>query len=409
MKRLYTLNLLGLGLLWSFAAAAVELSPTVSLHGYASVIGARAENNPWTTQRTLDRWDLAQHEAGLTLNWTPAASTRLTAAVVSRNRGEVENGEPKLQILSINHLFQGKDGQVWGIRIGRVKNTLIGLYSSQSVPSERDGVIAAISYQGPIPEAFEAMDGGGVYGEWTSASGDQFEWQLYGGVRNDLDLKHHDYYMFAGDAPGEIGSASLVGAKLLWTPAEHPNLVFATSVVGFDETYSHAQSETEAAGKALSGACLTSIAPCVTDYQTSVRAWVVSGRGEWGRWSVTGEAAIADVTAKTKIVNQNRRLDTTGYTGYLQLGYAPMRSLQLWLRVESTGFSKNPVVPGNPYIHYAQGLTLAGRYYVTPNWFVTAQASQYDGTATLEGFRGLLDRPLKRNWGLYLVSLTWQF
>jgi len=409
MKRFFGLNLVGIGLLWSFTAMAVDLSPTLSLHGYVSAIGAKSEGNPWTTRRTLDRWDWAQHEAGLTFNWSATDSTRLTASVVSRNRGEIDNGEPQLQILSLNHIMQSESGQVWGVRLGRIKNTLMGLYSGQSVPSERDGVIPAISYQGPIPEAFEAMDGLSVYGEWNSKTGDQFEWQLYGGVRHDLRLKHHNYYMFGGEAPGEITSITLMGAKVLWVPARYPNLVFSASLVELDEGFGHGQSVSAAAQKALAGACVTRVAPCITDYASNVRAWVLSGRGIWGRWSVTGEMAVADISVRTQVVANVRRFDELAYTGYLQLGYTPAAGVQLWLRGESTGYSRNPKVPGNPYIHYAQTVTLAGRYYLSPRWFVTAQLSHNDGTATLAGFEGLFDRPVKRRWALYLISLTYQF
>lgn len=408
MKRLYRLHLIGLGLLWSISAAAVELSSTVSLHGYASLIGARADGNPWTTYRTLDRWDWARHEAVLALNWSISDDTRLTASVISRRQGDMEKGELRLQTFSLNHVMQSGVNQLWGIRLGRVKNTLLGFYSNQSVPSERDGVILPVPYEGVVSELFEAMDGASVYGEWSNEAGDLVEWQLYGGVRKDLDLTQQEYRMFQGKVSGGLTDLSLVGAKVSWTPARYPNVLLATYIAGGRENLGHGQSVAEAVQKALSGACVRNPAACITDHEARFNIWGVSGRGIWGRWSLTAEAGAVDVTAKTTVVNQTRTFKATAYAGHLQVGYAPRRKLQFWLRGEGISLSKKPQIVRTFYNYYTRGLTLAGRYYWTPNWFITAQISHYDGNAALQPFKALL-RPQKREWNLYLLSLTYQF
>ncbi len=380
------LCLLGMALSPRASAVPLNAAGTVQLHGFVGQGAVFSPDNGYGGAASKRGWSFDYREAGLNLAVVLTPRLSLSAQVVSRKFGDLSDGAPQLDYLSLRwQAYAGANASI-GLRLGRNKNTALWLHSAQDIPDSYPGVRLPLIYMSR-PQDVSAFDGVAVDGSYFFPSGDMLLWQVYGGVRQDVDSRQAQAFMFHGSIPAQLGARHMLVARASWQPAAWPDSEFGVSL-----------------GRA--------------GQQVTVTGF--GGRGLRQNWdadlsNVFARFAFGARTVTTEYSTITVHVSPLGHVrvrnAYVEFSDRLTSRWQAWLRWNWLENDK----PQQGFAGYTAGpsashaLTLALKYTLSPHWKAALQTSWIDGVDYLPTYPGLNRATLRDQWQLHMAELIYVF
>ena len=405
-------ELLLVSLLISSQANALELNSSTHIHGFISQAAVYSPDNPYAGT-DADNGSVKFREIGLNGYSEITPDFRLAGQILSRQRDESDDGDVRVDFLLADYLIFANHSTSFGVRAGRVKNS-IGLYNSiRDIPPARPGYNVPESiYFDAFRDSLLSTDGLNLYGA-TVLGNNQFSWELTAG-RKSVDSDDFEYFAFGYPVrQGEAKDAPLYLLNINMVPGALNDLRLGISVVDteieFENTMSIADAH-NALATAPPGDALMNPHRYVTAATIKALLATFSAQYSFRDWILTSEYLHLDAEFNGEFagIPADNRRESQGF--YLQAEWLPTTNTTLLVRYDELdlGTSKTEITY-NPYRNYGKGWTIGSRWMFSNNWSVTAQASFNEGTAWLPSFKGIEDKKLEKYWNYYVLSLSYQF
>ena len=358
---------------------------TVQLHGFLGQGAVFSPDNGFGNAASRQGWSFDYREAGLNLAAELAPRLSLSAQVISRKFGDLSDGAVQLDYLSLRwQAYSGANSSV-GVRIGRNKNTALWLRSAQDSPDSYPGVRLPLIYLSR-PQDVSTFDGVALDGAYFFPSGDMVEWQLYGGVRRDVNSGETQAFIFHGALPARLGERHMLLGRVSWLPARLPESEFGVAV-------------------GRSGQRIILSAP---GGHTLRRDWHADLLNAFARFAFGRRALTLEYSAIAARVSPLGHVKVRNAYVELSDRFAPR--WQGWLRWNWLENDKPATLVGytaGPSTSHA--LTVAVKYTFSPHWKAALQTSWIDGVDYLPAYPGLDRASLKSNWRLHMAELIYVF
>ncbi|MFV8572590.1 hypothetical protein ACNQ6O_15405 [Marinobacter sp. SBS5] len=410
--RIQIKELLAITLLFIPQAKAIELNNFTHIHGFLSQAAVYSPDNPYAGS-DADNGSVKFREIGLNGYTELTPDFRLAGQILSRQRDESDDGDVRVDFLLADYLFWSEHYASFGLRLGRVKNT-IGFYNSiRDIPSARPGYNVPESiYFDAFRDTLLSTDGINLYGA-ALLSNNQLSWELTAG-RKDVDSDDFEYFAFGYPVlKGEAKDAPLYLLNVNFVPAALNDLRLGISVVDTEIEFEDTQSVAEAQMALMAappGDALINPHLYVTSAKIEALYTTFSAQYNYKNWILTSEYLHLDSEFKGEFAGMpaNNRRKSHGY--YFQVEWLPTPNTTWLVRYEELdlGTSKTEI-SYNPHRNYGKGWTIGGRWMFADAWSITGQASFNEGTAWLPNFKGIEDKQLKKYWNYYVLSLSYQF
>jgi hypothetical protein len=437
---------------WS--AGAFEV-PDVSVHGFISQGYLKSNDNNFLTSDSMD--GTAQFtEAGVVLSSQVSDSLRVGMQFLSRDLGDVGNGEVKLDwgFADYSH------NDYLGLRVGKVKLPL-GLYNEgRDTDLLRPMVFLPQSiYDETKRDLLVAYQGAGLYGSLPAGPLGYFDYHAFGGGINIDDdsllntaLKQNGTFTTRTTlAPVLIPSfianfgAAIPGA----TPAEKQAYLQANYIQQINVTSLEINNEYIAGGSLvlntaldglrLGGSVLTvkndteyvlnrSVNPAInpmdpnqvfvptrlTGTIDNKLTWVASLEYVLGDFCLSSEYSE---TEREQTFNGTVATNATSQSGYVMGAYTLFDSLTLSLlydvyysdKDDRNGKEFAATSPDRQdFFAWRKDFGVGARYDINPNWLIKAEYHTVDGAAL---FMTTVNDPsqLKSDWDYFAVKMSYNF
>ncbi|QBM16909.1 hypothetical protein MARI_10130 [Marinobacter sp. JH2] len=410
--RIQRKELLLLTVLFGPQANAIELNDSTQIHGFISQAAVYSPDNPYAGN-DADNGSVKFREIGLNGYSELTPDFRLAGQILSRQRDESDDGDVRVDFLLADYLVFSDHSTSFGVRAGRVKNT-IGFYNSiRDIPPARPGYNVPESiYFDAFRDSLLSTDGLNLYGA-TVLGNNQFTWELTAG-RKGVDSDDFAYFAFGYPVrKGKAKDAPLYVLNVNMVPGALNDLRLGISVVDTEIEYENTMSVAEAhmaLATAPPGDVLINPHRYVTGATIKALYAIFSVQYNFKNWVLTSEYLHLDAEFKGEFagIPADNRDKSHGY--YLQAEWLPTPNTTWLVRYEKLDLGTNSTeIAYNPYRNYGEGWTVGGRWMFTDNWSVTGQASFNEGTAWLPSFKGIEDKKIEKYWNYYVLSLSYQF
>ncbi|WP_323751089.1 hypothetical protein [Marinobacter sp.] len=411
--RIHTKELLVLALLISPQANAIELNNTTQIHGFLSQAAVYSPDNPYAGT-DADNGSVKFREIGLNGYSELTPDFRLAGQILSRQRDESDDGDVRVDFLLADYLVWSDHSSSFGLRAGRVKNT-IGFYNSiRDIPSARPGYNVPDSiYFDAFRDSLLSTDGINLYGT-ALLDNNQLTWELTAGRK---DVKSEDFEYFAFGYPvrkGEADDAPIYLLNVNFVPDILNNdLRLGISLVDTEIELENTQSVAEAQMALMTappGDALTNPHLYVTGAKIEALYATFSAQYNYKNWIFTSEYLHLNAKFMGEFAGMpaNNRQKSHGY--YFQVEWLSTPNTTWLARYEELDLGTNgSEINYNPHRDYGKGWTVGGRWMFADNWSITGQASFNEGTAWLPSYRGIEEKQLQKYWNYYVLSLSYQF
>ncbi|WP_328986444.1 hypothetical protein [Thiorhodovibrio winogradskyi] len=378
---------------------------TLQIHGFATQgLSATSANRLFGNSPDVS---FKLRELGLNLSTRPTPDLLLSAQILSRTAGDVDNGDLRLDYGFLDYAFRQSFEDKWGLRLGRVKNP-IGIYNeTRDVDFTRPGILLPQSiYLDRARSILMSSDAAFLYGEQRLGPGTASLNMGYGTPQAD-DEELERSMLLGRDWAGHLrGEASRLG-RILYQ---------MDSGWLFGLTLGEARMDFNARG---------SDAPLLSDGAITLGYQLLSLQYERPDWSLTAE--FLRQTKKTRgfgpLLEDG---NTAGDNYYIQLIRRLSERLQLLLRYEegyvdnadkqgkdAAAHSKLLQSLGLPGVarHNLYGIdwTLGLRWDPAPNWVVKTEYHRIKGTMWVPFTENPSIEAMEENWDLFLFTVGYWF
>ncbi|RTE64957.1 hypothetical protein EH243_14890 [Amphritea opalescens] len=339
------------------------------------------------------------HEIGLNTAYRFTPKLRGAVQVMSRQAGEVDNGEPKLDYALLDYRFTDSVEQAVGVRVGRLK-VPFGFYNeTRDVAFTRPSIMLPQSlYFDQARDLELSIDGAILYGS-LSAPGGWFDIDLlYGSPQKDTNV---EYAYLAMDAAGKFDDSEGLMGRIVYNTNNGGVRVGAT-VSEYRLSY-------KPAGGSFpyefnKGDLKLNVAMLSAQYNTE-------------HWSLTGEYMVHDIdwTELGGIYAARPKTPLTSY--YLQLQYRLNYNWDLLLRYDDLKLDGddpqgvlNSQLFGRPaHNFYSKDITLGVGWRPNADWLFRAELHNVEGTGWAAEQDNQDPAALRKYWNIFALQATYRF
>lgn len=400
----------------NFKYFATLLLPAVSGLSFSSSLSAAEEAfsvNGFITQGVFytdnnnvygasdDKPSFDFHEIGLNTAYCFTPKLRGAVQVMSRQAGQVDNGEPQLDYALLDYRVSDLPGATYGLRAGRLK-VPFGFYNeTRDVAFTRPSIMLPQSlYFDQARDLELSIDGAILYGSVDVPGGWLDLDLLYGSPQTDTNV---EYAYLAMDAAGKFDGSEGYMARMIYN-ADAGRIRIGTTVAEYRLHYQPGAPGAPAWNEFNDGDLKLNVAMLSAQYNTE-------------NWSLTGEYMVHDIdwTELGGIYSVRPKTPLTSY--YLQLQYRLNYNWDLLLRYDDLVLDGNDprgkrnslLFPKQAHGFYAQDVTLGVGWRPNPAWLFRAEIHNVKGT----GWAAEQDNPdpasLKKYWNIFALQATYRF
>ncbi|MDO6563733.1 hypothetical protein Q4488_10105 [Amphritea sp. 1_MG-2023] len=339
------------------------------------------------------------HEIGLNAAYRFTPKLRGAVQLMSRQAGEIDNGEPKLDYALLDYRFTDSVEQAFGVRIGRLK-VPFGFYNeTRDVAFTRPGIMLPQSiYFDQARDLELSIDGAILYGSISVPSGWLDIDLLYGSPQTDTNV---EYAYLSMDAAGKFDDSEGVMGRVIFN-SDGGRVRIGTTLAEYRLGY-------EPAGGSWpyefnEGDLKLNVAMLSAQYNTE-------------HWSLTGEYMVHDIdwTELGGIFSLRPKTPLESY--YLQLQYRVNSQWDLLLRYDHLmldgndpqGKLNSQLFGKKAYDFYSKDIVLGVGWQPNSDWLFRAELHNVEGT----GWAAEQDNPdtgtLKKHWHIFALQATYRF
>lgn len=335
-------------------------------------------------------------ELGLNLSWRPRSDVQLSAQLLARDAGRLDEGDAALDYAMLDWTPLSFESGRAGVRVGRVKNPF-GLYNTtRDVAFTRPGAILPQSIYFEVSRNLElASDGIQFYAERYGEAGNLY---VRAGVGyGQVDSKSTEAAFLGRDFPGHLDSNLLRLLNVTFEGAGGRYVLGFTSAAGSMDYESR------------SGEFLQ-------DGRVHFRPIVFSAQLNREKWSLTAEHFLEYLRYRgLGALSPDRNVVAQSY--YLQGTYRPAPKWETFLRYDvfyadrdDRDGRKSAALTGLPrFMGFAKDRTAGVRYDVTSQFMVRAEYHRIDGTAWLSSLENPDPMALERRWDMFVLLFSFRF
>lgn len=374
------------------------LSERLQIHGFASQGAVHTSANRFYGDSPGTSFDVT--DIGLNASLRISPRLLLAAQVLSRRAGDMSDGSPKLDFGLADIALAANDRHRFGLRIGRIKNTL-GLYNeTRDVPFTHPGIfLPQVVYFDKVRNLILSSDGLLVYGDI---------YQPYGRFSATLatGLPVVDDNVGAAFLSGDFGGQMKTNNNSWLTS------LFFTST-------------TEVLKLGLSGAMVSlkydpnhggpfPLEPGTVD----LLYWIASAQYNAEHWSLTAEYMAEPIRWRDfGPLRPDRDATAEGY--YAQATYQLLPQWQLMLRYEE-GFADRDDRNGRMLEQQSFGmipasttsariLSLGLRWDINTQWMLRAEYQRHNGSFILSEIENPDFSLHDKHWDLFALQAAFRF
>ena len=390
------LALLGMLSLWATAARALDLlGGDFQLHGFASLTLVNTTDNNLFGQSD-DQVSKDFREVGVNASWRVTPALQLSAQLLSRVAGEIDNGGVRLDYGLVDWAALSSEDGRGGIRLGRVK-TAYGLYNmTRDVPFTRPSIILPQSiYFERTRNLTVSADGAELYFERYGESGMLSASFAYGQPQTDADAAK--VALVGLNRPGSVDSKLAPDLQVMYEGAGS-RYRLAFTALRLDLRYRPGYGDVLMAGR-------FKLTPLIFSAQYNAEAWSLTSEYAFRRTSVDDFGPFF----------YNGKADGQSY--YVQGTYRLAPQWEALVRYDAyyadkddrdgKDFAAATRLPR--FTRFAKDWTVGLRYDVTPQFMLRAEVHRVDGT----GFLAAQDNPqpqaLRRDWDIFMLQASFRF
>ncbi|WP_299199381.1 hypothetical protein [uncultured Amphritea sp.] len=341
------------------------------------------------------------HEIGLNTAYRFAPELRGAVQVMSRQAGEVDNGEPKLDYALLDYRFNDSVEKAVGVRVGRLKIPF-GFYNeTRDVAFTRPSIMLPQSlYFDQARDLELSIDGVILYSSLEVPGGWLDLDLLYGSPQTDTNV---EYAYFAFDAPGKLNDSDGVMGRAIY------------SVDGGRIRVGLTGAEYRLGYKPGNDPTLWNE---LNEGNLNLSVLALSAQYNSENWSLTGEYMLHELDWRELGGVFTLNPVTTIESYYVQLQYRFNYSWDLLLRYDDLKLDKDdPQGKQNSVLFYtrpahnfyAKDLTLGVGWRPDPKWLFRAELHNVEGT----GWLAEQDNPdalaLRKYWNAFSLQATYHF
>lgn len=393
---------------WTAGTTALELTPSLHLHGFLSQAYLLSDTNDLFGDSSSDggSWDF--RELGANLAWRPRPRLGLAGQLLSRQAGSADDGELRVDYALLDIGLARRGAQRLDLRLGRVKIPL-GLYNeTRDVAHTRPSILLPQSiYRESARNILVSLDGAML--NWTRPVTD-------GEFSLDLQLGR----LREGDLQELLGTAGLSRFEDSRTAVIRLSCEDWPRNLRYGVNWLRAEVDLE-----IPGLSPPLARPPGLSMQAEYAGAFVEYAGE--RWGLAAEwqrqtlrlAGADRLSPAPGLPPQPLIADLRQVTDawYLQASYRFATGWQAYLRRDvSRERSSDPLVLlGSPvsdqepaHRRHARDWTLGLRWDLSPQWLLRGEVHWVNGTAWLstDENRG---QALNRRWRLLALQLAYRF
>jgi hypothetical protein len=400
---------------------ASNTSADLQTHGFISQSIIISEDNPFYDDEPGTHLNF--REIGFNGSWQANDRLRFTGQFLSRRAGDIDDGKPEFDLVSVDYKFLSRDTINAGVRLGRLKNQF-GLYNvTRDIPHARLGVVVPQSvYFESFRDAVLRADGAEFYTSGLSPLGD---WSLhfnYGDTEIEESLVEAQFFQreILGDFNDFEGRLNLF---LQLEPSALPGLTLAYTRLQGDVSLQDFPTLTPTqqfqAGVAIALDPFEAF-NYVSSLDLEVDLSVYSAEYRAPKWALSLEYLNIDtVTSNVTILGQPGLPDSEDQSEayYVQLEWNPVERWSFYTRMERLYYDKDDRDGSNSAVglginadgRFAKIFTLGARWYITEDFSIGAQFSKNKGFAHSVGSTDVDYDSLKENWDLGILQFSYHF
>ncbi|SEQ57937.1 Phosphate-selective porin [Amphritea atlantica] len=372
-----------------------------------SVNGFLTQGFFYTDQNNLygessDNGSFDFHEIAVNSAYRFTPKLRGALQIMSRQAGNVDNGELKLDYALLDYRFNDSVEKAVGVRAGRLKIPF-GFYNeTRDVAFTRPSIMLPQSlYFDQARDLELSIDGVILYSSLEVPGGWLDLDLLYGSPQTDTNV---EYAYFAFDAPGKLNDSDGVMGRAIY------------SVDGGRIRVGLTGSEYRLGYKPGNDPTLWNE---LNEGDLKLNVLALSGQYNAENWSLTGEYMLHELDWRELGGVFTLNPVTTIESYYLQLQYRFNYSWDLLLRYDDLKLDKDdPLGKQNSALlnnarpahnFYAKDLTLGVGWRPAPKWLFRAELHNVEGT----GWLAEQDNPdasvLRKYWNAFSLQATYRF
>lgn len=379
----------------SLAANAIDFADGKGqVHGFFTQ-GLVASTNNNFYGNSSDHVSLDFREIALNGSYRLTPGIQLSAQVISRRAGEIDNGELWVDYAFVDFTLFNNEDQKMGARLGRMKNPYGLLNDTRDAAFTRPGVVV------PQPIYFDrtrrfSLSGDGIqlYGN-TQAPGGTLDvtLELAEVPMNDKSSKA----AIAGiNAQGNLENDRLTkGARILYE-TDDGRWRGGLSYITINAKYYPIAGDT------------------IPPVDFSVKPWIASLQYTNERWTLTGEYSQR---GSKLAVGGVQIIDTISENWYVQGQYRFKPEWELLLRYDSAAVDRGDLsgkkfaarTGGATMSRYARDWVAGVRYDVTADFMVRAELHHIKGTQWLSALENPVQGQLERDWNMLMLLGSYHF
>lgn len=397
-KYLPALILSGLSV-WCSVSHADQVGHDFSINGFITQgFFYTDENNVYGESSENGSFDF--HEIGLNTAYRFTPKLRGAVQVMSRQAGEVDNGELKLDYALLDYRFTDSVEQAVGVRVGRLK-VPFGFYNeTRDVAFTRPSIILPQSlYFDQARDLELSIDGAILYGSLSAPGGWIDIDLLYGSPQTDTNV---EYAYLAMDAAGKFDESEGFMGRVIYN-TESGRLRFGATVSEYRLGY-------QPGGGSFPFE--------FSEGNLKLNVAMLSAQYNAEHWSLTGEYMVHDIdwTELGGIYAARPKTPLTSY--YLQLQYRFNYNWDLLLRYDDLMLDGNDpkgrensqvFYPRQAHNFYSKDVTIGVGWRPNSDWLFRAELHNLEGT----GWAAEQDNPdpakLRKYWNIFALQATYRF
>ena len=370
----------------------------LQVHGFASQAVIKTSDNRFFGDSPDTSFDFT--EIGINASLPVNPQILLAGQLLARRAGDMYDGTPTLDYGLADMTFASSAEQRWGVRLGRIKNSL-GIYNeTRDVPFTRPGIfLPQVIYYDKVRNLMLSTDGLMFYGE--SYHDDRGTLSLtLGGGQSVID-DNVAWAFLGNNFGGELEPDGVAGLFRFWytTPEERLQLGVSGALVSMQ--FEPGQYSPLSAGT------------------TDLFFWIVSFQYGAEDWTLTAEYAGEPIKWRDYQSPFSPDRDVTAESYYLQGAYRLRPDLQLLLRYEEgyadrndrDGVQSSAMTGGAipPFNSFSKIWTAGLRWDIDQHWMVRAEYQRHQGTFILSSKENPDPGQPQADWNLWAVQAVFRF
>ncbi|MFW1678382.1 hypothetical protein ACFVYJ_11460 [Pontibacter sp. JAM-7] len=337
-------------------------------------------------------------EIALNSSWSPAQNWLLSAQLMSRRMGEVDDGNLRVDFAQVDYRFFDHTSGFLGARLGRVKIPY-GIYNdTRDVAFTRPSIMLPQSiYQEGTRNLLLSADGLMLYGSHGFSQGIIDSELLAGYLVVDTELEQA---LIGFDAPGKLDDSPAAFWRVMYKSYDQ--------TVQYGLTLAHAKVRYDSVGAG-------DLFPA--DGEIAVDQAVLSYQYNWQRWAFTSEYLFRESEVRGFGGIFDSQKPNMGDAVYGQLEYRVSPKVSLFVRRELGYANKHDrngkqaaAESGMPaHRGYLRDWTLGAGWQPAMHWLLRAELHHLKGTMGLSPLDNPDSSELEQNWNLFILQATYRF